>query len=147
LYCLYNIAHLTGQNEHHGGRDVGTEGRLAKWNQALDVGIGSVVPVRQELDYLRCADVGSLRVRTSFAVGSSHRTLRPDVVLQARALSVTGQSWITGVDQLMIDGEKYQFELIRNVELLVNACELHPEGGFVDADSLCGLLSRVAIYR
>jgi hypothetical protein len=34
--------------------------------------------------------------------------------LQARDFSVAGGRYFIGVDQLMIEGEKYQFELIRD---------------------------------
>ena len=42
----------------------------------------------------------------------------------------------------MIDGEKYQFELIRDAQLVINTFEVQPKGGSADADSLCGLFTR-----
>ena len=66
--------------------------------------------------------------------------------LQARDFSVAGRRYFIGVDQLMIEGEKYQLELIRNAQLVTNTCEVQPEGRFADADSLCALLNRVASH-
>jgi len=48
-----------------------------------------------------------LEVRRGFTSG-------PASIFQVLAFSVTGRRYFIGVDQLMIEGEKYQFELIRD---------------------------------
>jgi hypothetical protein len=37
-------------------------------------------------------------------------------------------------DQLMIEGEKDQFKLIRDAKIVANTCEAEPEVRFADAD-------------
>jgi hypothetical protein len=56
-------------------------------------------------------------------------------------LSEAGLSGISSVDQLMIDGEKYQFESIRDVQLVIDACEVQSHFGFADFDAPRGFLT------
>lgn len=43
------------------------------------------------------------------------------------------------VDQLMMDGENYPFELIRDMQLVIDACEVQRQCGFADSDGRRGL--------
>ena len=47
----------------------------------------------------------------------------------------------------MVEGEKYQFELIRDVQLVIDAGEVQSQCGLGDPEAPCGLLTGAALHR